>query len=146
MACIIMMTRVPSSVFSCLFRFDAITIGSHSRAMRTQISDPDCPFWGSFLVPCSKARENFFFHLLRPSTHQQLNYSSASVSLTDYNMSQPGRSPLYVWPFQPSRASCRTKLTASNMSAPLYSYSTSPWKCHWPSKASGHPRPFLSSS
>jgi hypothetical protein len=66
MACI-MMTRIV-----CLGS-DAITIGSHSRATRMQISDPDCPFWGLFLVPCSKARKNFFF---TSSDYQRINIST----------------------------------------------------------------------
>ena len=62
----------PSSVhlfILFLFRFRPITIGSQPRAMRTQISDPDCPFWKTFLVPCSMTRGKiiFFFQLLRPN-------------------------------------------------------------------------------
>ena len=54
--------------------------------MRTQISDPDIPFWWSFLVPCSTSVRKYFFTSFLHQTNQY-NYcrsSSSSVScITD---------------------------------------------------------------
>src|SRR5882757_9742624 len=105
--------------------FLGITIGSHSRAMRTQISDPDCPFWGSFLVPCSgpelNGAEEFFFPI-------SFDYQPTTAVLAVYHrptticLSQGG----VLCTFVLFSCQCRghpvaLKLTASNMSAPLYS-------------------------
>ena len=85
-------SRAPSSHLFVLFRFrsrpdrttfddnDRISLPSH---MRAQILDPGCPFWKSFLVPCSNgARRKIFTSSFRGYYYQRTNdYGFGSVSL-----------------------------------------------------------------
>ena len=132
----------------CLFRVQTdnrITIGSQLPSHENVDLRSGLPLLGGrSWSRAHRARKKIFFSTLRLSTlHRSLpvHHRPCITDRLRYVSAGAESSVCLAFP-----AVYCTVLTVSNMSAPLYSYSTSPWKCLWPSKASCHPRPFLSCS